>query len=281
MEDQPLVSVLMTSYNREKYIAEAIESVLCSSYENWELIICDDASKDNTVTIAQKFTLAEPRIKLFINEENLGDYPNRNKAAGYANGKYIFFLDADDTMYYYCLELCVKFCEQFPEAGFGLGTVPDDNRPCPVFVPPREIYLEHFFKYSHFDRAPGSGFIKREAFNAVGGFSGKRMIGDYEFWFKISRYYSMVKLPFDSYWNRIHEGQESQTEYAKKNYSRLREMVLREALSHPDCPLNNEDLIRINLHLRNNKRKDKILKLLSKGRKIYKKIAHGNLNEML
>ena len=268
LKDQPLVSVLMTAYNREQYIAAAIESVLSSTYTNWQLIICDDASKDNSVAIAKKYEAQDQRIKVFVNEQNLGDYPNRNKAAAYAAGKYILYLDADDILYDFGLDLKVRYTEKFPEAGFGLGAYPDDNKPCPVLVHPREIYLENFFQYGHFNRAPGSGLIKLEVFNKVGGFSGKRMIGDYEFWFKIARHYSMVKLPIDTYWNRLHPGQESQTAYAKKNYTRLRKAILVEALAHPDCPLTAEDLVLVRQHLRRISIKNNIIAGLGKIKKI-------------
>ena len=65
--DQPLVSVLMTAYNREKYISEAIESVLSSTFKNFELIIVDDGSVDNTVKIARGYELKDSRIKVFTN----------------------------------------------------------------------------------------------------------------------------------------------------------------------------------------------------------------------
>jgi glycosyltransferase involved in cell wall biosynthesis len=267
-QENPLISVLMTSYNREDYIAEAIESVLASTYQNFELIISDDASSDRTVEIANTFLKRDSRVRVFQNEANLGDYPNRNKAATYARGKYIKYLDADDVIYPFGLEIAVTFTEMYPGAGFGLGSYPDDDRPFPILVTPREIYLENFYKYHHFDRAPGSGLIKLDAFNKVGGFSGKRMIGDNEFWFKISRYYSMVKLPIDLYWNRKHPAQESQTEYAKKNYRRLREEVVKEALAHPDCPLSKEDLDKLKAHLRKVKRKEDIFQVISQVRKL-------------
>ena len=98
--ERPLVSVLMTSYNRENYIGEAIQSVIDSTYQNWELIICDDGSTDNTLAIAQGFAKQDDRIKIFINEKTLGDYPNRNRAASHAQGKYIRYLDSDDYIYY-------------------------------------------------------------------------------------------------------------------------------------------------------------------------------------
>src|SRR4051812_47750099 len=94
--DLPLVSVLMTSYNREKYIAQAIESVIASTYSNLELIIVDDCSKDSTVSIARSYAENDKRVKVYVNEKNLGDYPNRNKAASYATGKYLKYVDADD-----------------------------------------------------------------------------------------------------------------------------------------------------------------------------------------
>src|SRR5690606_2521559 len=97
----PLVSVLMTVYNREKYIAEAIKSVLASTYQNWELIIVDDQSMDNSVAIAQSFAQKDPRIQVHVNKENLGDYPNRNRAASYAKGKYLKYVDSDDLIYPY------------------------------------------------------------------------------------------------------------------------------------------------------------------------------------
>lgn len=270
MQDNPLVSVLMTAYNRERYIGDAIRSVLESTYTNIELIIVDDVSSDRTVDIALEFAKTDNRVKVFVNEKNLGDYPNRNRAASYATGKYIKYLDADDMMYDFGLDVMVRYTERFPEAGFGLCSYPDDDRPFPYLLTPHEIYLESFTKTNHFDRAPGSGLIKTEVFNRVGGFSGKRMVGDYEFWFKISRYYSMVKLPIDLYWNRIHPEQESQTEFAKKNYVALRKEVLEAALRHPDCPLTEDDLRIIQPRLKKLQRKDKIMQYLSKANKLIK-----------
>src|SRR5260370_37746092 len=95
--EKPLVSVLMTAYNREKYIAQAIESVLASTYTNFELIIVDDRSTDYSVEIARGYERKDKRVRVHVNEKNLGDYPNRNKAASYAVGKYIRYLDSDDV----------------------------------------------------------------------------------------------------------------------------------------------------------------------------------------
>ena len=88
------ISVLMTAFNREKYIGEAIESVLASTFKDFELIIVDDCSSDKTVEIAKNYENLDKRVKVFLNEKNLGDYSNRNKAASLANGKYIKYVDA-------------------------------------------------------------------------------------------------------------------------------------------------------------------------------------------
>lgn len=241
MENTPLVSVLMTAYNREKYIAEAIESVLTSSYTNFELIIVDDCSKDNTVNIAKGFVVKDNRVKVYVNEKNLGDYMNRNKAASYASGKYIKYLDSDDLIYPQGLQIMVNAMERFPNVGFGLASKVDNFVPFPILLSPEKIYWEHFNGFSHFDRAPGSSIILLSAFKNMKGFSGERMIGDLEFWLRIARNYSMVKFPFDLYWNRLHTGQEFQSEYAKNIYRSRTKEILKSAIEHQDCPLNEKD----------------------------------------
>lgn len=239
--EQPLVSVLMTAYNREQFIAAAIESILVSAYENFELIIVDDCSDDHTLEVSKQFAAKDKRVSVYVNEQNLGDYPNRNRAAYYATGKFIKYLDSDDIIYPHSLKVMVEAMERFPDAGFGLSAAGDVSGPYPTCISPHETYLEHFNGYGHFNRAPGSSIIKKEAFDKVGGFSGKRMIGDNELWFTLSRYYPMVKLPRDLVWDRVHAGQESKSDYAKE-YAQLREFVLKEALNHPDCPLSKAEI---------------------------------------
>lgn len=93
---EPLVSVIMPAYNAEKYISESIESVLTQSYQNWELLITDDRSNDNTQQIVEEYCAKDKRIKLFINKENGGAGVARNNSIEKASGRFIAFLDADD-----------------------------------------------------------------------------------------------------------------------------------------------------------------------------------------
>ena len=78
---QPLVSVVMPAYNAERYIGEAISTVLSQTYKKWELLILDDCSSDRTGEIAELFEKADPRIHLFRNSQNLGAARTRNRGA--------------------------------------------------------------------------------------------------------------------------------------------------------------------------------------------------------
>lgn len=89
-----LVSIIMPSYNTGKYIKQSIESVIAQTYENWELIIVDDCSTDDTEKVISQFY--DDRIKFFKNEKNSGAAVSRNKALREAQGKWIAFLDSDD-----------------------------------------------------------------------------------------------------------------------------------------------------------------------------------------
>lgn len=239
---KPLVSVLTTVYNREKYIAQAIESILASTYENFELILVDDQSKDRSVEIIREYEKKEPRIRFHINEKNLGDYPNRMKAAGLAKGKYLKYVDADDMIYPTGLEVMVRMTEQFPEAGYGLFSLPQDkDRIYPYMLSPEESYKRHYFEKQLFHKAPLSAIIKKEAFDAIGGFTGKRFIGDFEFWHVISRNYPVVLGPQGVVWYREHEEQEMQINRTDFTVPFKYLKCSEEMLTHPECPLGKSD----------------------------------------
>jgi glycosyltransferase involved in cell wall biosynthesis len=231
----PLVSVLMTAYNREKYIAEAIESVLASTYQNFELIIVDDGSKDETVIIAKKYEEQDGRVKVYINEKNLGDYPNRNKAASYATGKYLKYVDADDRIYPHGLEILVKMMEQFPDAGWGLCSLEQDKEKAfPFMLSPTEAYLYHYTGPGLFHKAPLSAIIKRNVFEDQNGFRNIRMAGDFEMWHRLGLSYPVVLMPHGIVWYREHGDQEIK-DYNK--YIEVYEKIKVDYLVHEKLPL--------------------------------------------
>jgi len=98
--DNTLVSVIMPMHNAERYIREAVESVLAQTYEKWELLIIDDASTDSSVDIANEYVSADPRIHLLHNPEPI-QMPSapRNVGVHAARGRYIAFLDSDDVWF--------------------------------------------------------------------------------------------------------------------------------------------------------------------------------------
>jgi glycosyltransferase involved in cell wall biosynthesis len=107
MQDYGLVSVIMPTYNCAPYIAETIRSVQSQTYKNWEIIIVDDCSTDNTYSIVETFN--DQRIRYFKNSKNSGAALSRNWALREARGKWIAFLDSDDLWVSTKLEHQLKF----------------------------------------------------------------------------------------------------------------------------------------------------------------------------
>lgn len=92
---QNLVSIITPMYNGAKYVSQTIDSVLAQTYEDWEMIIVDDGSKDDSAQIVKTYIEADSRIKL-ICQENQGSAAARNNALRHASGRFVCFLDADD-----------------------------------------------------------------------------------------------------------------------------------------------------------------------------------------
>lgn len=108
----PLISVIMPAYNAENFIGESIRSVIHQTYENWELLIIDDASKDNTVEAVKQISEDDERLKLHILPTNQGAGFARNIGIKAAKGTYITFLDADDLWRSQKLEIQLRFMQQ-------------------------------------------------------------------------------------------------------------------------------------------------------------------------
>lgn len=106
-----LVSIIMPSYNTAKFISETITSVLAQTYTNWELIIVDDCSTDDTDAVVRPY-LADDRIRYIKNEKNSGAAVSRNRALREAKGKWIAFLDSDDLWLPEKLEKQIAFMEK-------------------------------------------------------------------------------------------------------------------------------------------------------------------------
>ncbi len=104
-----LVSIIMPTYNSSQFVADSIESILAQTYKNWELIITDDCSTDNTREILETYAAKDPRIVLQLSDVNGGAGVSRNRSIALARGQYISFCDSDDRWLPKKLELQLEF----------------------------------------------------------------------------------------------------------------------------------------------------------------------------
>ena len=126
--NKPLVSVIMPVYNCEKYLKESIESVISQSYQNWELLIVDDGSKDRSVSIIESYMEKDRRIRLYKNESGEhGPGIARNYGIEQIQGKYTYFIDADDWIEKNLLQDTVTLAEKTDADIIPFGFIIEDN----------------------------------------------------------------------------------------------------------------------------------------------------------
>ena len=238
----PLVSVLLTAYNRERYIAASIESVLAQSCGDFELIVTDDRSSDGTLSIAREYERKDSRVRVHANERNLGDYGNRNYAASLARGEFLKFHDSDDVMYPHCLEVMVRYLAAAPSAAFALSAHRAwAGAPCPIVSTPYLSYKREFLGFGMFNQGPANAFFRTEAFHRLGGFADLGPHSDLAFWLRVCRSVNVLLIPADLYWYRVHEGQHLRTLQAAFDQARAAGFYW-EALNHAECPLSGAEL---------------------------------------
>jgi len=202
----PTVSVIIPSYNHEKFIKECIQSVLDQTYQDFEIVITDDCSSDRSVEIIQSFD--DPRIKLFKHLENKGACVATNNCILNSSGKYIAMLSSDDAWYPDKLVVQVKYIEAHPEIAAVFGKVDwvDENGDEIVYKNfsyldvfnvknrSRHEWLNHFFFYGNCLCHPSS-LIRRECYAKVGmlnpTFAG---LPDYDLWIRFTLKYEIKIL---------------------------------------------------------------------------------------
>jgi glycosyltransferase involved in cell wall biosynthesis len=117
--DEPLVSIVTPVYNGERHIRQCIESVLSQTWSNWEYIIVNNRSTDDTLSIAQSYAARDTRIKVRTNDEFVGVIANHNNALRHISpeSKYVKFVHADDWLFPECVASMVKLAEAHPSVG--------------------------------------------------------------------------------------------------------------------------------------------------------------------
>jgi len=221
----PLVSVIMPAYNREKFIAESIESTLSQTYENFELIIIDDGSKDQTVAIAKKY-LDDPRVSIIENPKNMGIASTRNRAIRSAKGEYIAMLDSDDIWIdKEKLRKQIEFLETHTDhAMIGGGIVYIDvngARLKTMIFPSRDSDIRKtILRRNQF--AQSTLLCRTEALIHTGLYSTRFMISDdYDLWLRIGRRWKFANMNDVVTGYRIHGGNITH----KKRLTAAREML--------------------------------------------------------
>lgn len=181
-----LVSIIMPSFGTAPFIAESIESVQAQSYKNWELIIVDDCSPDNTDDVVRPY-LSDERIKYLKNEKNSGAAVSRNRALREAKGKWIAFLDSDDLWMPEKLENQIRFMEKngycFSYTNYAeIDT--EDHRNGITVTGPKKVTKTGFFNYCW----PGCLTVMYDA-ETVGliQIADIKKNNDYAMWLKVCR----------------------------------------------------------------------------------------------
>lgn len=188
MNKKPLISILMGIYNCSDTLEEAVQCIVNQTYENWELIMCDDCSLDDTYEVAKKLAEQEPRIVLIRNEKNMTLAPTLNKCLAVARGTYIARMDGDDCCDKQRLEKELEFLEKNKE--FSLVS-------CQMLLFDSEgVYrtISHMCEPQKKDFPERSQFchagcmMKTNVMRALGGYSeekSRKRVEDYDLWVRL------------------------------------------------------------------------------------------------
>ena len=239
----PTVSVLVTVYNREAYLGETLRSILASTYRDYEVIVIDDQSSDRSLQIAEEIGTTDTRIRVIKNENNLGDYGNRMKAASLARGEFLKYVDSDDLIYPHGLNVMVQSMQRYPQAAVGLAhSMPEDESPYPWLLSPEQAYRKHFLGRGCMSCGPTGAIIRRGAFDDVGGFREQwGVLADTDLWLRLAARQPIVLLPPGLVWWRRHEGQEFTKDGAAADYLQRGFELDLLRLRDSSCPLSESD----------------------------------------
>lgn len=199
--NQPLVSVIIPSYNRQNSIANSIESALFQSYKNLEIIVIDNRSIDDTPRILAEFSKKDSRIKVVKNEQDLSLVKTLNKAISISSGSYIARLDDDDVwLDAHKIEKQVNFLEAHQDyvlVGSGVIAVNDRGAEISRTLLPKEhrqIVDAMLFRCLFIHSAV---VFRKDVFDALGGYDETLQVGgeDYDLWLRMGKIGKMYNVP--------------------------------------------------------------------------------------
>lgn len=226
----PLVSVVMPVYNREIFVAEAIESILAQTFSDFELIIVDDGSRDRTAAIIREFEKRDERIRFLAFKQNKGMAAAKNFGIEAATGQYIAGMDSDDVSLPQRLEKQVEFLRANPDIGV-VGTRARLTDAClkpfvDYRVPERHVHIAYNILLGR--SVVGASLVfRREVLNAVGGYELSRKRGeDIELIARLICRTRFANLPEWLYLYRQHEDQRFYTRTSVRDWADLMRRLL-------------------------------------------------------
>lgn len=252
----PLFTIATISWNQEKWVSQAIESVLASSYADFEYLIADDNSSDKTWDIIQSYN--DPRIKAWRNSPNLGEYANRNDVLNKAKGDFILFVDGDDILYKNTLEEYARLIEAFPDTCGIWGVHPPflDFIVFPYQLTPLELTRFHFLS-----RLPiaviglTESLFKTSSLKEIGGFDPKFGLADTYAKKKFSCRFPVVIVPTGKgYWRQSANQASQRVRKKMRNFVETFEMD-REVIESSYFPLTGAELQQAKFNFRNRRAK--------------------------
>lgn len=198
-KDKPLVSVVMPIYNAEKYLTQAIESILSQTLENFELILINDASTDKTLQIIRKYKKRDNRIRIINNKKNLQMAQSLNLAISKAESDLIARMDQDDISFPNRLEVQYDFMNSHPSVaivGNNIIIINEKNKVIGKRTYPTTSngLKKILFRYSAF--AHPTVMFRKSAFQKVKGYNQeKHPCEDIDLWFRLGKKYEFASIP--------------------------------------------------------------------------------------
>jgi glycosyltransferase involved in cell wall biosynthesis len=211
---KPLVSIIIPTYNMGQFIAEAIESALNQTFKDFEIIIGDNLSTDNTIEIVEKFK--DKRIKLIKNPVNMGAIANFNNLIHKSSGKYVKFLEADDKLDNKCLEKILEIFDQYSSVEMvctGKFFINEDSKLIGNFAVKKDYNILppynslRILKYGNEFGTPSDVMVKKEVFDELGVFDDfyDRYLNDWDLWIRIALCKPIYFTSYKSCYVRRHD----------------------------------------------------------------------------
>jgi len=233
----PLVSVIIPLYNYEKYVLDAINSILKQTYKNWELIIVDDCSTDNSFNVVADYIdkINVPQnIMLLKNERNKGPSATRNNGIKHSKGEYVLYLDADDYVSKYFLEECVKAIikENADIVYCNLLHFQDAKHKWEFTTP--MVYKDYKDPILYYNYILGCSMFSRIAWEKVGGYNENlKGFEDWDFWIScnLAGFKKIAKVNKYLFYYRKHGSSMSDAIITDKKHKELMAQIV---LNHKD-----------------------------------------------